>query len=215
MKNKPFIIAIEGNDGAGKSTIIKLVSKYLKSKNNRVKVLRYNMSYITLPAIKEGKRRKFSSNINTLLHFISILDQHERLIKNNIDFIIWDRYKYSVYSRGVSRKSDSSILKFILETCPDPDLTIYLDIDPALSSTRLNSNYNFWEAGKDIYPNLSIDESFYKFQTRVREEFINILYENKNTFLINIVEGRTKKEIFEECVNILKKTILYKGELNK
>lgn len=205
MKRKPYIIAIEGNDGAGKSTIVKLLSKYLKSKNYKVRVLRYNMSFTTLPAIKEGKRRKFSPVVNTLLHFLSVVDQQERLY-HNTDFVIWDRYKYSVYSRGKARRTDVSVLNFILEYCSVPDITIYLDITPELSLKRLNGAYNYWESGQDIYPHLSKEKSFLKFQNNVREEFIKILSKNDNSFFINISDERTKRDIFSECVNILKKS---------
>lgn len=199
---KSYQIAIEGNDGAGKSSLIKLLSKYLKSRGYKVRVLRYNMSFITLPAIKEGKKRKFSPELNTLLHYLSIKDQQERLAKN-VDFIIWDRHKYSVYSRGKARNTDQAVLDFVLNDCASPDLTIYLDIDPNLSLKRLNGAINYWEAGLDIYNNLTIKEAFQKFQSSTRKEFIKILSPSNNTYLLNVKEGQSIRETLRECINII------------
>ena len=53
-----YSIVVEGNDGAGKSTFIKLLSKYLRSKGFDVEVFRFNMSYVTESAIDEGRKRK-------------------------------------------------------------------------------------------------------------------------------------------------------------
>lgn len=173
-----FVIAIEGNDGAGKSTIIKLLKRYYNSIGYKVIVVRYNMSFVTLPAIKEGKKRHFSGEVNSYLHYISVLDQIERFLsKKRYDnhIIIWDRYKYSIIARGMGRSVNSEILNHINTMLPNTDLTFFLDILPEESIKRLGSNINYWEAGKDVYPDLNKEEAFMKFQNEVRKNFFNII----------------------------------------
>ena len=77
-KRKGKLIVIEGNDGSGKSTTIKYLSKYLKSIGMKNIIVKFNMSYITLKSIKKGKKAYFGPYTNTLIHATSIVDQFER-----------------------------------------------------------------------------------------------------------------------------------------
>ncbi|ALS36064.1 dTMP kinase [Enterococcus rotai] len=187
-------IGIEGNDGAGKSSVIKLLKKYYISKGYKVLVVRFNMSYITLPAIKEGKKRLYSCEVNSLLHYLSIKDQYERYVskfKKRKYIIIWDRYIYSVCSRGVVRGMGTTLLSFILKSTPPLDIIIYLDIDPNLALKRLNGNVNFWESGLDIYLNKKKEIAFIKFQKNVREESLKLFSEVNSCYVIDADEEKT------------------------
>jgi len=195
-----LVIAIEGNDGTGKSSLIKNLSKYYKAKGYKVLVVRYNMSYTTLPAIKEGKRRKFSPQINTLLHYASIKDQYLQYVKDYINkgyMIIWDRYIYSVCARGVDEKA----IKYYLKDVPSVDSVIYLDLDPIIAYERLSGDVNYWESGLDVYIDTDKNKSFVKFQNRVRCEFDSLLSDVEN---LEIIDASNKKQIiFSEVVSFL------------
>lgn len=195
------LIVFEGNDGAGKSTIVKLISKILKSKGNRVKIMRFNMSYVTLPAIKIGKSMKFGVYTNTFLHVTSIIDQFERWILYELKkgtIILCDRYLYSVLCRGMARGLTIEDMEYFLNLIHKPSLSIYLDITPKGSLKRLNiKDISYWEAGEDIYRNdiLSKQDKFILFQSEVRKNFIYF----KDIFSFNIIDSE------EEITYIIKK----------
>lgn len=199
-------IAIEGNDGAGKSTLIKLLKKYYKSRGVKVRVLRYNMSYITLPAIKEGKKRKFSPELNTMLHYLSIKDQIQRVVKND-ELIIWDRYKFSVYARGKARGVGSEVLDYVKNECPSPNATIYLDIAPEISEDRLEGQYNYWEAGQDVYTEMEKKKSFLKFQAVVRKCLKEIIVHEKHYLMISIKQKQEVKNTFKDSIYFINEKI--------
>lgn len=206
---KGYLIAVEGNDGAGKSTQIKLLKKYLKSKNEKVIIARYNMSYTTLPAIKEGKRRSFSPEINTYLHFLSIIDQFYQYVNNYLNkgyIVIFDRYIYSVLARGIARGVDTEIIESLYSRCEKPDLIILLDIDPFISMQRLKDNINFWEAGCDVLNEKDIKESFLKFQQNTRANLIELIKKEPNYKIID--SNQNKKELFKNIVRIVDSSIL-------
>jgi len=197
-------IAIEGNDGAGKSTLIKLLKKYYKAKKIKILVVRYNMSYVTLKAIKEGKKRFFSAETNTLLHYLSIKDQIERFIYNykKVDLIIWDRYIYSVCARAMARNVNLETTNFILKNTPSLDHTILLDITSEQSLYRLGEeNISFWEAGQDIYKKMSKVEAFKFFQSDVKKNLITLITETRDYSIFDAFQERSI--IFENCIKII------------
>ncbi|MDT3959793.1 dTMP kinase [Staphylococcus kloosii] len=202
--NSGYLVAIEGNDGTGKSTQIKLLKKYLKSRNKKVIVARYNMSYITLPAIKEGKKRRFSPEINTYLHFLSIIDQFDQYINRYLNkgyTVIFDRYIYSVLARGLARGVNSDIINFLYHRCVKPDLIVLLDIDPSISIKRLKGNINYWEAGCDVLNEENLEQSFLKFQQITRRHLKELIKKEENYQIIN--SNHYKKDIFFKIIKTL------------
>lgn len=207
-----YNIVIEGNDGAGKSTLIKNIKKYLISKGYKVLVVRYNMSYTTLPAIKEGKRRKFSSEVNTMLHYLSIKDQIYQYVdkfQKKGYIILWDRYIYSVVARGLSRNVNKKLISYMINDIPLPDLIIYLDISPHTAYSRLKGNVNYWESGLDVYKDeKSKKEAFIKFQENIRINFQKILSKYN---IVSIIDSDEEViEIFKKSISIIFKK--YEGD---
>ncbi|MGX7111876.1 dTMP kinase [Gemella cuniculi] len=207
-----YNIVIEGNDGAGKSTLIKNIKKYLISKGYKVLVVRYNMSYTTLPAIKEGKRRKFSSEVNTTLHYLSIKDQIYQYVdkfQKKGYIILWDRYIYSVVARGLSRNVNKKLISYMINDIPLPDLIIYLDISPRTAYSRLKGNVNYWESGLDVYKDeKSKKEAFIKFQENIRINFQKILSKYN---IVSIIDSDEEViEIFKKSISIILKK--YEGD---
>lgn len=198
------VIAVEGNDGAGKSSLIKKIKMYYKSKGVKVLVVRYNMSYTTLPAIKEGKRRLFSPQINTLLHYASIKDQYLQFVEKFIRkgyLIIWDRYIYSVCARGLARGVEKKEIDHYLSEIQEVDAVIFLNISPVTAYARLSGKVNYWESGLDVIPSNNKYESFVKFQNRVLNEFEGLLTNIKSKKTIDASSNR--KDVFIEAIEFL------------
>lgn len=177
-KNNVFegkLIVFEGNDGAGKSTLVKFFSKYLTSRGISNIVMKFNMSFVTLPAIKEGKKRKYGPYTNTLLHTTSIVDQFERFACKELEkgkAVICDRYIYSVIARGIARGVEPNWAKSLVGWVTQPNYVFYLDISPEDALERIGKDaISFWEAGQDIMVEKDKEVCFLEFQKKVGDIF--------------------------------------------
>jgi dTMP kinase len=143
-------IAVEGIDGAGKTTQAYMLVEKLRS-------LGYSAEYTTEPTyerigtilrlhVAQAKNRKF---VYEALLFAA--DRYEHLkkfilprLKKGIH-VVTDRYLYSSLAyqgvTGVSQKWLRDINFFAIK----PDMTIYLDIDPARSLTRKKGHKTVFE----------------------------------------------------------------------
>ena len=110
----------------------------------------------------------------------------------------------SVYSRGKVRGTHTDVLNSLFNLIPAPDLTILLDVNPALALSRKNE-ITYWEAGKDIYPNLSITESFLLFQGKTRKILKQSIKKNsKNYICISSNDQDSPYQTFLKIIKELK-----------
>jgi len=138
-----LLIVFEGIDGAGKRTLSKFTKSILESKNLKVALFEYpDYNSIWGKIINRYLYNEIELNIEEefFVYFIDILkDQAEiaKLLKEGI-FIISDRYFSSTVAFQCAKgfdyqkaRSTINIMDVIL-----PDLTIFLQIPPALSVER-------------------------------------------------------------------------------
>ncbi|MFD1735392.1 dTMP kinase [Bacillus salitolerans] len=184
-----ILIAIEGNDGAGKTSLCSKLVDYFNKGEIQARNIKFNMSEVTLDAIKKGKEKKYSPALNHYLHLSSLIDQvdtyaSEELQKGSI--VVCDRYAYTLIARGLARGLNQTVLEKSVSILPKPDLTFLLDISPerGLERRKLKENepLTYWEAGVDITKNTKYEESFLTFQGDVRRNFLN--YRNDPNFFV-------------------------------
>ena len=200
------LIVFEGNDGSGKSSQIKLLSKYLKSRNINNTIIRYNMSDVTIKSIKIGKKLMFGPYANTYLHLASIIDQIERIIIKELKTgktIICDRYIYSVIARAIARGIDEKVFSEMSKNLLKPDIVFYLNIEPKISFERLGyTNISFWEAGQDVTGNINKIFSFIYFQNKINDIYLA----NSETWnLVEINANQDKETVMHQILTILYK----------
>ncbi len=144
-------MALEGIDGAGKTTQAALLKAVLETKNFPV---------VTL---KEPTNRKYGKQIKKLVHEHRNLSHPEELklfIKDRRDhvtneikpllkkktIVIMDRYFYSTAAyQGVLRsvgKTVDEILQQNRHFAPEPDLTFVLDLPPRVGLSRIVNGRN-------------------------------------------------------------------------
>jgi len=146
-----ILLALEGIDGAGKTTQAALLKAVLETKNFPV---------VTL---KEPTNRKYGKQIKKLVHEhrnLSPSDELKLFIKDRRDhvtneikpllkkkvIVIMDRYFYSTAAyQGVLEdvgKTVDAILQQNRQFAPEPDLTIILDVPPRVGLWRIKNGRN-------------------------------------------------------------------------
>jgi dTMP kinase len=147
--NKGIFISIEGGDGTGKTTQLKLIEKYLVEKKVDYILTRepggIDISEQIRKVILDKKNTAMDGRTEALLYAAS-RRQHlvERVIPslNNNKIVICDRFvdsslAYQGYARGIGIEEVLKINEFAIEGFM-PILTIYLDIEPSIGINRIN-----------------------------------------------------------------------------
>ncbi|NGX52228.1 MAG: Thymidylate kinase [Candidatus Anoxychlamydiales bacterium] len=202
---KGFFITFEGGEGAGKTSLIDSIKKYLESEK---------LDYIVT---REPGGTKFGENVRELLLntkdgikisakaelclFLASRSQHIKevilpsLQKNKI--VLCDRYNdssiaYQGHARGLGIDKVIEFSDFIIEKAI-PDLTLYLDIDPKIGLSRVKTSFDRIESEK------------MEFHQKIRDGF-HILVK-KFPIRIKIIDATKSRE------DVLKKAIKNISEL--
>lgn len=182
-----MLVVLEGLDGAGKSTQVKMLRAYLESMFG-------SLDYIHFPRydapvygdmISRFLRGDFGSNEAVHPQLVALLfaeDRHgaapemKRTLQSG-GHVLLDRYVYSNIAYQCAKLSNQEeadeLREWIFNTeygnfdLPVPDLNIFLDVpigfvESKLKSQRAGTDRNYLEGGQDIH------EADIEFQKRVR-----------------------------------------------
>jgi len=174
------LIIFEGLDGAGKTTQIELLSKYLQEKRLPVVVTGWNSSRLVSKAIKRAKKaRLLTPYLYSTLHATDFIYRLENIIIPSLYegyYVIADRYVYTALARDIARKVDRTWVEHLYALAPKPDLAFYCKTSLEESLERVIEKRHggvpsFYEAGMDIVPQTDPLEAFRDFQSRVAAEY--------------------------------------------
>lgn len=219
-------IVIEGLDGAGKSTQVELLSKYLQSEGKSVEYVHFPTgdSEIFGDMINRFLRGEFGGIGDVNPYLVSLLfagDRYNMAPKINSwlaegKFVINDRYVYSNIGFQCAKIADESEKKrlfdwiFNLEfnyfKIPRPDLNIFLDVPFSFTEKRLAEN----RTGKDrdyLNGKTDIHEADLNFQKKVRETYIKAVETDSRLVRIDCScngEMLSAEKISEKIVNELR-----------
>ena len=197
MKSDPKFITLEGVDGAGKSTCIKFIKKYLADKN-------LNYLFTREPggtALGEKLREillhdDMNPETETLLMFSARNEHVYQIIKPNLKDginVISDRFTDATFAYQSGGKNvpmeKITTLKNWVHKDLKPDLTLLFDLPTDVSLSRLKSDGNL-----DKFEKEAAD-----FHRRIRESYLDLAKKEPKRFQIinsnqniNIIE----KEIY-------------------
>ncbi len=137
-----MLIAIEGIDGSGKTTIASYISKILKERGYDVIVLKEPSDSEYGRKLKELNKRLPPEEECKLF----LLDRIEDVKKNILPalksgkIVIMDRYYLSNVAYQSARGLDPEKIRRDNEKiAPKPDLTIILDLDPEIALERIKN----------------------------------------------------------------------------
>jgi dTMP kinase len=178
IESKGKLIVVEGIDGSGKSTQIRLLEKWLIAKGMQVFLTEWNSSVLVKEITSKGKKKgRLTPTTFCLLHATDFTDRYERNIFPLIHagyIVLADRYVYTAYARDIVRGCDPRWVREVYNYAVKPDITFYFSVPVEVASERIlagRPKLKYYEAGMDL--NLSNDpfESYRIFQSRIIEQY--------------------------------------------
>ena len=140
-------IVIEGLEGAGKSSVIGLIVQALKDAGKRVEQTREPGGTPMAEAIRECVKHDWDETVSEETELLLMYAARVQLLTNKIlpsldagAWVVGDRHDLSSQAyqgggRGVSEKTMTAISDIALRGFK-PDLTLYLDVEPAVGLER-------------------------------------------------------------------------------
>ncbi|MDW8084242.1 MAG: dTMP kinase [Candidatus Caldarchaeum sp.] len=193
---KPLYIAVEGIDGAGKTTQAKLLAAYLRRKGIRTVLVHEPSSGDVGRIIRKGLRKKvrISEEALALLFAADRLILREKIIEPariKGFFIVSDRSVVSSLAyQPVATKKREWVVE-INKYAAEPEVVVFIDISPVRALKRLRKNSQRYER--------------VSFLAKVRREYLRVLRKFKN---VVVVDGeKPVDEVAREIVEKISKFI--------
>ncbi len=200
---KGCFITFEGGDGAGKSSLIiglhaALIDRGFDVIQTRApggtepgRVIRDLLLHPQEPVVRKAE----------LFLYLADRAQHvEKVIKPALaegKVVLCDRYNdstvaYQGGARGFGLEAIKDLCSFATEGL-DPDLTLYLDLDPEVGLERVRSA----NGSKD-----QIEAEDIEFHQKIRDSFHQIAKENSSRFQL-VDASQPRETVFEEALKII------------
>ena len=201
------LIVVEGIDGSGKSTQLRLLEKWLISKNIPVFFTEWNSSETVKQITKRGKKSGILTPITfSLLHATDFADRYERNILPLLHAgytVLADRYVYTAYARDIVRGCNPNWVKRIYEFAIKPAIVFYFKVPIDIAVDRILSGrprLKYYEAGMDL--NLSNDpyESYRIFQSRVIDQYESLSISENFTIMDGTMEIEESQRLLRSKV---------------
>ncbi len=178
------LIVVEGIDGSGKSTQLDLLHKWLVSENYLVAFSEWNSSPLVQRITRRGKKKKILTPLTfSLIHAADFMDRLERYIIPALEagaIVLADRYVYTAFARDAARGVRREWVRDVYSMAIQPTLPIYFRVPLEESLKRIlvgRPELKYYEAGLDLGLARDPYESFRLFQTRILEEYEQIVEE--------------------------------------
>ncbi len=197
-------IVIEGSDGTGKSTQLKLLVRFLRKKKYKVFVTDEPWKGGLRNLIKEkfiAKNSKINDGIMDTLLFTTdrrfhVLAEIIPQLKKN-DFVICNRYYHSTLAYQRVQGADIKWLMEINRFSLKPDLTLIYDVPPSVSLHRIM---------KDNRKKIDKFERF-NFLKRLRLNYLKLPKLLRKERIIIIDANKPVEKVFEDTKKVIKKEL--------
>ena len=184
------LLVFEGLDGSGKSTQAALIGKWLAAQGYRVFSTEWNSSELVSSVIKRGKKKGLLTPTTfSLLHATDFADRFERRFLPPLRagyLVVCDRYAHTAFVRDAARGCDPAWVRTIYSFAPRPDLAFYFRVPVATTLKRKlasRQKISYYEAGMDLGLSEDVEESYERFQTRLKREYERIAQADRFTVI--------------------------------
>src|SRR3954471_4389363 len=194
------IIAIEGTDGVGRSTQIRLLREWLEVQGYGVIETGWTRSALMQPTIELAK----SSNTLNKLTFVLLYatDFADRLEKEIIPalkagfVVLSDRYIFTALARAAVRGVDRAWLRGLYGFAIAPHQVFYLKIDVETLICRVleSRGMDYWESGMDLKHADDIYDSFRTYQSKLLREYAALARE----FQFHVIDASRRVDVIQD-----------------
>lgn len=205
-----MLIVLEGLDGAGKSTQLKMLCNYLEESGKKLKYLhfpRYDAPVFG-ELISNFLKGEYGNNDSVHPQLVSLLFAEDRhgaaaTIRQWLDegyCVVLDRYVYSNIAFQTSKLADREKalklrewifdLEYNVFQIPKPDLNLFLDVpidfvESELKHERSGSDRDYLDGAQDIH------EADIEFQKKVRAVYTECCASDPNFIRIDCADPET------------------------
>ncbi len=172
------LVIVEGIDGSGKSTQIRLLQRWLMSQGCQVFFTEWNSADLVRKTTKKGKKnRSLTPTTFSLLH---ATDFAERLVSSILPplkagmTVLADRYVFTAFARDTVRGCNPNWVRKVYRFAPRPDISFYFRVPIEVALRRITTARQVlkdFEAGMDLNLHPDPYESFRLFQGRILAEY--------------------------------------------
>jgi dTMP kinase len=197
------LIVVEGIDGSGKSTQIRLLEKWLRYNGYRVFRSEWNSSAMVKEITSKGKKKgSLTPTTFSLLHATDFADRYERNIYPLLRagyFVLADRYVYTAFVRDVVRGCSPDWVRIVYGFAVRPDIAFYFRVPVDVAVNRIlvgRPKLKYYEAGMDLNLSKEPYESYRIFQSRIIEQYESMVQTERFT----VVDGTLNIEEQQKAV---------------
>jgi len=172
------LIVVEGADGSGRSTQIRLLGRWLESKGyavNQVGIKRSNLAAEQLTLAQEKNVMTYTTM--ALFYATDLYDQIVNQIipaLNASAIVLADRYVYTLMARAMVRGAEADWIRNLYSPAIEPDAIFHFKVAPdQLLERYLNKtrSLDYWESGMDLGLRKDGFDSFLEYQGMIDEQF--------------------------------------------
>ena len=172
------LIVIEGADGSGRSTQIRLLGRWLESKGYAVDQVGIKRSNLAAEQLTLAQKSNVMTNKTMALFYAT--DLYDQIVNQIIPslnasaIVLADRYIYTLMARALVRGAKTEWMRNLYSPAIEPDAVFYFKVAPdQLLERYLNKtrSLDYWESGMDLGLSKDVFDSFLKYQGLIDEEF--------------------------------------------
>jgi dTMP kinase len=197
-----FFITFEGPDGAGKTTIIRMVAQELKEALLTREPGGIDIAEQIRKVILDKENTAMDPRTEALLYAAARRQHLVEKVKPALEdgkVVLCDRFvdsslAYQGHARGLGIDEVFSINQFAIEKMM-PDLTVYFDIEPELGLQRINKN-----KGREVN---RLDLENLEFHQKVREGY-HLIMKRFPDRIVKIDASGEINDVFTKTMEVLK-----------
>ncbi len=187
------LIVVEGADGSGRSTQIKMLVEWLEGSGHSTIQVGLKRSTLVSDELNHAQQGNILSHTTlSLFYATDFADQLENIILPALragQMVLADRYIYTLMTRDLVRGIDEEWLKNLYGMALVPDAVFYLNVTPEELVQRTFAKYaslDYWESGMDLGLARDMFDSFLKYQALMAQQFKLL----QRTYGLHIIDGQ-------------------------
>lgn len=214
--SKGILIALEGGEGCGKSTMVKELKEFYENNGYKVLTVREPGG---VPVSEKIRNVMLYNEMDAMTELFLLAASRHELIKNVVKpalkegyIVIMDRYLDSTYIyQGLVKGVNFFKIKEVMDIATNylyPDVSIIIDVHPEVGLRRV-ADENHEKNKNDVAP--------LEFHKKINEAYNLILFDRGacSTYSRHMVDGNyAKDEVFRDILDIVDR-IVKENEVNE